>query len=171
MGGQIALNFALNRKPAVAGVLVTAPWLRLAFTPPAWKVRLGTLIGSVWPSFALASGLEGGQPMAHDTAHLNGLPEGELNHTKISARLGADAIAHGAEALARAAEFNYPLLLHGSDDQVIDPQASREFYAAAGSADKTLKLYPGLFHEIHNELPERRGEVLADMIAWLDARA
>jgi alpha-beta hydrolase superfamily lysophospholipase len=35
-----------------------------------------------------------------------------------------------------------------------------------GSADKTLKLYPELLHEIFNE-PEHP-QVLADMAAWLE---
>ena len=36
----------------------------------------------------------------------------------------------------------------------------------AGSKDKTLKLYDGLFHEIFNE-PER-DDVLNDVVTWLD---
>jgi acylglycerol lipase len=36
------------------------------------------------------------------------------------------------------------------------------------SADKTLKLYEGLYHEILNE-PERE-TVLADIVGWLDER-
>jgi alpha-beta hydrolase superfamily lysophospholipase len=38
-------------------------------------------------------------------------------------------------------------------------------YRAAGSTDKTLKIYPGLYHEIHNE-PEK-AMVLDDITAWL----
>jgi lysophospholipase len=38
----------------------------------------------------------------------------------------------------------------------------------ASSKDKTLKLYEGLYHEILNE-PEKE-QVIADIIAWLDAR-
>jgi lysophospholipase len=36
-----------------------------------------------------------------------------------------------------------------------------------GSKDKTLKLYDGLYHEVHNE-PERE-LMFADLSAWLDA--
>ncbi len=172
MGGQITLAYALDRQPDAAGVIVTAPWLRLKFMPPAWKVQLGLTIGKVWPSFAMSSGLDQSQPLSHDTGHLNSLPEHDLNHTQITARLGADALTHGADVLARAAEFKYPLLImHGADDQIMDPEGTRRFYAAAASADKTLKVFPDLFHEIHNEFPERRGEVLADVVAWLDKRA
>ncbi|MCC7362509.1 MAG: lysophospholipase [Anaerolineales bacterium] len=170
LGGQITLAFALDRKPQVAGVAVSAPWLRLKFVPPAWKVRLGLTLSRVWPTFTLSSGLDKSQPMAHDTTWLSSFPELELTHTKISARLGAAALAQGAAVLAQAAEFRHPLLvLHGGDDQIMDPDGSRAFVAAAGSADKTLKVYPDLYHEVHNEHAEHRAAVLADLITWFDA--
>jgi alpha-beta hydrolase superfamily lysophospholipase len=34
--------------------------------------------------------------------------------------------------------------------------------------DKTLKLYPGFYHEVHNETD--RSQVLADVVGWLTAR-
>jgi alpha-beta hydrolase superfamily lysophospholipase len=39
-------------------------------------------------------------------------------------------------------------------------------YERAGSPDKTLKMYDGLWHEIFNE-PER-DIVLGDLVSWLD---
>lgn len=172
LGGQITLAYALDRKPEVAGVAVSGPWLRLAFMPPPWKVKLGLTIGKLWPSFAMSSGLDKSQPLAHDAEHMDSLPERHLNHTQISARLVAEALTHGADLLARAAEFRYPLLmLHGAEDRIMNPEGTRQFFAAAGSSDKTLKVYPDLYHEIHNEYPDRRAEVLADAVAWLDARA
>jgi alpha-beta hydrolase superfamily lysophospholipase len=59
------------------------------------------------------------------------------------------------------------LIMHGTADRLADPQGSKELYARVQSADKTLKLYEGLYHEILNE-PEQ-GEVIADMVQWLDA--
>jgi acylglycerol lipase len=37
-----------------------------------------------------------------------------------------------------------------------------------GTGDKTLKIYPGLYHEVHNELEKEA--VLNDMVGWLDSR-
>jgi len=45
-------------------------------------------------------------------------------------------------------------------------QGSETLYARAGSNDKTLKLYEGLYHEILNE-PERQ-QVIDDLLTWLD---
>jgi lysophospholipase len=58
--------------------------------------------------------------------------------------------------------------MHGTDDLLVPYQGSEILFARASSADKTLKLYKGLYHEILNE-PERL-EVLANLTAWLDER-
>ena len=47
------------------------------------------------------------------------------------------------------------------------PEGSRLLHERAGSADKTLKIYPGLYHEIFNE-PERE-QVFADVQDWCEA--
>ncbi len=78
--------------------------------------------------------------------------------------------AAGEDTRARAAGLILPLLvMHGADDKLTDPAGSIAVYSAAASADKTLKLWPGLRHEIFNE-PESP-EVIEYVIAWLDARA
>lgn len=61
------------------------------------------------------------------------------------------------------------LLLHGGADGIVDPSGSREVHEALGSADKTLVVYDGMYHEIFNETD--RDRVLDDVVAWLDARA
>ncbi len=58
------------------------------------------------------------------------------------------------------------LILHGASDTLTPPGGSQTLYDGVGSSDKTLKFYPNLLHEIHNE-PEQ-GEVMADMTTWLD---
>ena len=71
----------------------------------------------------------------------------------------------GLWALEHAAEFPLPLLLmHGAADPILSAKASQEFAQKAG--DKvTLKIWDGLYHEIHNE-PEK-DQVFAYMLDWL----
>jgi alpha-beta hydrolase superfamily lysophospholipase len=59
------------------------------------------------------------------------------------------------------------LIMHGGDDKVVPLSGSKLLYEKASSPDKTLKIYPGLYHEIHNE-PEQK-TVLADVTVWLDS--
>ena len=57
------------------------------------------------------------------------------------------------------------LVMQGTADGLVDPGCGPHVYERAGSTDKTLKMYDGLWHEIFNE-PER-DHVLGDLIAWL----
>ncbi len=77
------------------------------------------------------------------------------------------AIIEAADRLRQGAgNIRLPLLvLQGTDDWVVDPSGGREAYAKAGSTDKTLKLYEGLYHDLFHE-PEK-ALVTADLIAWM----
>jgi len=60
------------------------------------------------------------------------------------------------------------LILHGSADRATKPSGSQLLFDRAGSADKALKLYEGAFHDLLNDVG--RETVMADVLAWLDAR-
>jgi alpha-beta hydrolase superfamily lysophospholipase len=60
------------------------------------------------------------------------------------------------------------LILHGTADKATRPDGSQEFFDQAGSADKTLKLYDGHYHDLLNDLG--REAVFDDIVGWIDAR-
>lgn len=63
------------------------------------------------------------------------------------------------------------LAVHGADDGVTSPVGSEMLYKKASSADKTLKLYEGMYHSlIQGESDENVKIVLGDMRAWIDER-
>ena len=69
----------------------------------------------------------------------------------------------------RAPALTAPLLVvHGSDDRLIPVEGSRRLVECVGSTDVTLKVYPGLYHEVFNE-PEH-GQVLDDVVSWITER-
>ncbi len=61
------------------------------------------------------------------------------------------------------------LVLRGTDDPICPLAGSVMGYEAVSSADKTLRRYPGLYHEVYNE-PERE-QILTDLIFWLTVGA
>ncbi|PON66399.1 Alpha/beta hydrolase fold [Parasponia andersonii] len=64
------------------------------------------------------------------------------------------------------------LTAHGTDDGVTCPSSSKLLYEKASSADKTLKLYDGMYHSlIQGETDENATLVLKDMREWIDERA
>jgi acylglycerol lipase len=60
------------------------------------------------------------------------------------------------------------LIIHGTQDKVALPGGSQLFYDKTGSADKTLKLYEGYFHDPLNDIGKE--VVMKDIQAWIDAR-
>ncbi|CAN6471211.1 unnamed protein product [Victoria cruziana] len=63
------------------------------------------------------------------------------------------------------------LVLHGQDDRVTDPSISKLLYESASSTDKTIKLYPGMWHALtYGETPENIKIVFSDVIHWLNHR-
>ncbi|KAK6153887.1 hypothetical protein DH2020_013526 [Rehmannia glutinosa] len=59
-------------------------------------------------------------------------------------------------------------VLHGTADSITDPEGSRKLHEEACSADKTIKLYQGLLHDLLFE-PEKE-EVTQSIITWLNDR-
>jgi alpha-beta hydrolase superfamily lysophospholipase len=168
MGGQLLINLLTQRAVKARGAIINAPWLALTFRPNPLKVLLAKVLRRVWPGFTLDSGT-GVEMVARDREFLNTLPERELMHKRMSARL-FHALQTGADtALAAAPNFTTPfLLMHGDADPITSPAASDTFFKNAAATDKTLRIYPGLRHETHNE-PERE-TVLGDALEWLEQR-
>ena len=80
----------------------------------------------------------------------------------------ASVMLAAQRAFEAAAKVTLPaFLIHGGDDPIADASGSKDMHDAIASADKTLKIYDGLYHEVFNE-PER-DQVLGDVIAWLSA--
>ncbi|XP_022757967.1 caffeoylshikimate esterase [Durio zibethinus] len=62
-------------------------------------------------------------------------------------------------------------VLHGEADIVTDPEVSKALYEKASSRDKTIKLYPGMWHGLTSGEPDENIEIVfADITAWLDNR-
>ena len=66
LGGNLVLNYVLRYKPQLKGVIVTGPWLRLAFEPPVFKVTFGKVMNKIRPSFSQSSGLDT-KALSHDS--------------------------------------------------------------------------------------------------------
>ena len=165
LGGNLVLNYVLRRRSHLKGVIATAPWLRLAFEPPAFKIILGKITNQLYPAFSQKSGLDT-KVLSHDPEVVHAYENDPLIHDHISARMFIGIYQSGHWALEHALEFSLPLLLmHGGADKIISVEASREF-AGKITENCTFKIWDNLYHEIHNE-PEKE-EVFKFLIDWLD---
>lgn len=72
--------------------------------------------------------------------------------------------------MGSVAHHRYPcLILHGGADGIVPTESSQFLYERTSAVDKTLKILPGLYHEILNEEQEKDG-IIADIVAWMDER-
>ncbi len=165
LGGNLVLNYILRHQPQLKGVIVTGPWLRLAFEPPRFKIILAQITNYIWPSFSQKSGLDT-KAISRDPEVVYAYENDPLGHDHISARMFIGIYQSGQWALEHASEFSLPLLLmHGGADKLSSIEASKEFDRKIPKKC-TFKIWDGLYHEIHNE-PERE-EVFKFLIDWLD---
>ncbi|KAG9445588.1 hypothetical protein H6P81_011716 [Aristolochia fimbriata] len=69
-------------------------------------------------------------------------------------------------------EVELPMLIvHGGDDVVCDPACVEELYRRARSKDKTLRIYPGMWHQLVGEPDEDVELVFGEVLQWLRTRA
>lgn len=165
MGGNLVLNYALRRKPAIAGVIASSPWLKLAFEPPKFEVALGRFVNNIFPGFTQSTKLDV-NAISRDKKVVDAYVNDPLVHDKISARFFVEMYGAAAWALEHASEMKLPLLLfHGTEDQLTSPEGSKEF-AEKVKENCTFRLWDGFYHETHNE-PEKE-EVLKYIATWLN---
>ncbi len=135
---------------------------------PPVKLTLGKVMDRLWPSFTMGNGLDL-KGISRDPAVLERALADPLYHTRISARLGWGLIQSWDWFARQEGDFPAPLLImQGTEDFVVDPAATRAF-ASRMKGDVTLKLWDGLYHELHNE-PEKQ-TVLAFVLDWMDKHA
>lgn len=173
MGGLIAVRYALRHQadPAVdlAGLALSGAALVVGGDVSPLVRRLGGVLARLAPTLPVvragAPGILSRDPEVERRFGLDPL----TYKRPLRARLGHQLALAAADAQARLADLTLPLLvMHGDDDKLTDPAGSVLAHDLARSPDKTLRLWPGLRHELFNE-PEQ-AEVLAYLLGWLDTR-
>ena len=165
-GGVVACMYALDHQAELAGLISES----FAHEVPA-------------PDFALAvlKGLSHVAPHAHVLKLKN--EDFSRDPLVVEAMNNDPLIAHEVQPMQTVAEMvraderlkkefrliTLPvLILHGTADKATRPSGSQRFYDNAGSTDKTLKLYPGHFHDLLNDVDKQ--VVMADIQSWIDTR-
>ena len=165
LGGLIALAYALSQQASIDALVVSAP----AACPgevSRFTVAIGRMLSRIAPDTpVLRPPL---QKISRDPVIVDAYNHDPLVFRgPIRARLGAEMIATMERVDAELPSMRLPLLvMQGTLDGLVDPGCGPHVYELAGSPDKTLKMYDGLWHEIFNE-PER-DSVIADLTAWLN---
>jgi len=166
VGALIAALYLLDHDVELSGVVFSGPCVKVPRNVSAVTVFLAKALSRIAPKLGLspvdASGI------SRDPAEVQAYIDDPLVYNgKTTARLACELLKAMQRVSAEASGITLPaLIVHGGADRVVDPDGAQMLHSALGSTDKTLTIYDGLFHEIHNE-PEHP-QVLADISAWLE---
>ena len=170
MGGLVAVNYAINRDISkVKGIISSSGALELDPNLSPILQRLAPIIAFFFPKLPT-------EPLdktylTRDPDNLDRYMKDPLIYLKgTRARTGAEIIKTIKSTSQKFEGVRLPLLvLHGDADRLTMPGGSKSLYENAHSKDKTIKIYPGLYHELVFE-PEKE-EVMKDISNWIIERA
>ncbi|WP_162909552.1 alpha/beta hydrolase [Aggregatilinea lenta] len=168
MGSLIALLFAAQYQDDLAGLITTGTALVL---PGANRVMvtLVNLLDRAIPGVRLIP--FDAEDVSRDPAVVSAYVNDPLvNRRRFKVHMIAELTGASLKARRALKSLRLPYLaLHGGADRSCLPEGADIIRETCSTPDLTVKVYDGLYHEVHNE-PEQV-QVLDDIVRWLDAHA
>jgi len=163
MGGLIALGYVLDARSRPDLLVLSAP--AIGDRIPLWQRLLVASLRRIAPGLALSNRLD-----PDDLSCVAGVGEDyardPLNHHRSTVRFADAAFGEQRRVAASLARLSIPtLVVHGADDAIVPAAASAPL---EGRPEVTRRVYPGLRHELHNEVAGP--QVVADELAWIRGR-
>ena len=166
LGGLIVLEYALRARRGLSGIIAAAPPLGKLSVPPL-LMALGRMMSRIIPRFSLQVGMDL-TGLARDAAVVEAVLADPLFHRRGTARLSTEVTAAINRVQSRAAELAVPvLILHGSDDRMVPPDGSREFFSKLRQPDREFREYPGGYHGLFGD--RDWPAVVSDVARWMEA--
>lgn len=168
LGGLVALRYAAREvHPAVRGLVLSAPPIALARTPPGWFRWMVWGLDRVAPWYPLRR-----RTAIHtrDPDRAAVFASDALGHRAITPRATVETAAAIEAVLADPGAVRLPLLaLFGEADIVLRVAESAALFDRVGSDDVTVVRFPDALHEVLQEIDRRR---VYDLVCdWCEQRA
>ena len=165
-GGVVSCSYALDYQDEIDGLICES----FAFQVPAPGFALAAIKGLSHIAPRLGVLTLKMKDFTRDPEALKVLEADPLTKGESQPAMTVAALVRADERLHDSFEtITLPvLILHGTEDHATVCKGSEYFHAHAGSADNTLKIYDGHYHDLLNDLGKE--EVLADIVGWIEAR-
>jgi acylglycerol lipase len=168
MGGTISTRLVMTKGLDVRGLILSAAATQPGADINPVLIRAIKILGAILPGLAimnLPNALFSRDPKVVEAMSSDPL----IYQKKGPARTAAQFLGAMQRVQKQPEKVVVPILiLHGTADRLTNPAGSQRLEANAGSKDKTLRLYPGLYHDLLHE-PEKE-QVITDILNWLESR-
>lgn len=167
MGALVILDYLLHESDRFNGVIISGSPIDSSKAASPALIFTARILSRLWPTFSMASPINPSQ-LSCDARVVQAYQEDPSVFKTLTVRWGTEYLDTQDWVKEHAAEINIPILiLHGGEDLLCAPQGSEQLYATISSEDKTLKIYPSYFHEVHNEPGYMT--VVEDMLNWMES--
>ncbi|BCJ85084.1 alpha/beta hydrolase [Effusibacillus dendaii] len=171
MGGLVTIRLLQHpnaEQLPIRGAVVTSPCLRLRMRVPKWQQKLAKLLLRIAPKLRIPNRIRAND-VCRSEAVASQYRQDPNMEFRVSVRWYHELQKAMKDALLQAGSVKHPLLiLQAGADRLVDPEAAIVFAERLTVVDRSLKLYPGLYHELLNE-PEQE-VVLGDLTNWIKSR-
>jgi alpha-beta hydrolase superfamily lysophospholipase len=162
----MVLYYSLFKKPAIKGVICTSPGLGTGEPVSPSKLLAAKILKTLLPSMTINNGLDVNN-LSHNPQVIKDYQEDPLVHPMISAKLAMDMFSNGDWTVENASKFSLPLLLlQGEKDHIVSFEKTKQFAAKVPESLITFKIFPGLYHELHNEYEQE--QVFNFILEWIN---
>ncbi len=165
LGGNIVASYALRGEEGISGLILCGAGLKPPDKTPGFAISIFKILCRLLPNMGAAS-LQAGDFSRDPNVEAEMEKDQLISQKPVPNRTILTVIQTGERIRANASKLDTPLLLlQGTADTIVGPEGTRVLYERCSSADKTLKLYEGFYHDLLHE-PEKQ-TVLNDMSGWL----
>lgn len=165
LGGNMVLYYSLFKQLAIKGVIATSPGLGTGEPVPPVKLFAAKILKTILPSLTMNNGLDVNN-LSHNPQVIKDYQADPLVHSMISAKLAMLMFSNGDWIIENASKFDLPLLLlQGGKDHIVNLKKTKQFAAKVPDSIITFKIFPDLYHEMHNEYEQ--GQVLNFILDWI----
>ncbi|XP_062144253.1 caffeoylshikimate esterase-like [Alnus glutinosa] len=172
MGGAVALLLHKKDPAFWNGAILVAPMCKISekVKPHPMIVNILTRVEEIIPRWKIVPTKD-----VIDAAFKDPIKREEIRNNKLiyqdkpRLKTALEMLRTSMSLEESLSEVRLPFfVLHGEADTVTDPEVSRALYKRASSIDKTIKLYPGMWHGLTSGEPDENVEIVfADIIDWL----
>ena len=170
MGSLVVLDYLLeetdgDRPSGLTAAVVSGVPLEPAGVGSPLLIAVARLLSGVRPRQSLDLGLDAAA-LSRDPAVVAAYRADPLVTSRATVRWGTESLDTVRRIKADMSRIDVPLLVvHGEADRLNLAEGARALAEASSHSGTTLKIYPGVYHEPHNDLEHET--VVADVREWV----